>query len=1198
MSPINTVLIANRGEIAVRAARTLRRMGIRSIAIYTHDDPHHSSFTDLKCLLDGTSLSETYLNIEKIVRIAKDAGHGVDAVIPGYGFLSEDPVFATAVEEAGLVWIGPTPEQMRELGFKDNARRLAMKLGIPIPSGSECIPGKNVEDAIALARTFGWPVMLKHFSGGGGKGTALCENEQDFRNAFARLNQESECEGGLFIEQCIPHARHIEVQILGNGKGDVFAIGDRDCSAQRRQQKIFEECPAPFVPESTREAMKSAALRMAASVSYRGVGTAEFLLEANSGGWFFLEFNVRLQVEHGVTEAVFEVDLVECMVNIARNIELFDVARVPRGVAFEARMYAESPVQDFRPSTGKLLQADFSSAKDVRVDTWISPRVEVTASYDPLLAKVIAWGESREEAACKLDAALSTIRIIGVETNIHYLRHVLRIPTATITTRGLENIPYTSPIIEVLEPGGATSVQDGYARVGWGEGIPPSGPMDSLSFRCANMLVGNDLRAAALECTERGPVLRFHCARTVILMGGRVEALVDGEPAPMAEAFLVEAGKTLAIGMVKSGRRVYLAVSGGINVPWVLGSRSTFPLGKLGGLNGRMLKPGDLLWLFYSDSQKVKNLTKAQSLASMAISPPYVNIPESNPVAPTVWRVGAMAGPHSTPEFITPPSLQELFSANWAVHYNSSRLGVRLTGPSPKWARATGGNAGLHPSNIHDSPYAIGSISFTGDAAVVLTCDGPSLGGFVVFAVILQSEMWKIGQARPGDIVQLVVVSEAQSSVPSEMSQRVHSADRIRIDGNLMLRTTIIGQSPDSLLCRPAGGCAVLLEFGTEDGFDIRQTMRIAELMEAHRKRPIPHVVDLVAGVRTLLVRHDTTHSRFVIRNLEKCLESITAASQLSPNFPSRVVELPLAFDDMRSRAAVDRYAATIRREAPYLPSNVDFLNTLNFADSIDTQESSVEDVLLRSEFLVLGLGDVFLGSPLAVPLDPRHRLLGTKYSPTRTSTPRGSVGIGGQYLCVYAAEGGPGGYQLVARTVGNIWDEAKAWSGSLSMPEDVARLHSSAEEEGGAQAPWMFRILDRIRFYPVDEAVLDDAERNGTEADLVKIEDGTFDVAAYEMWLAENCKESLRIERERKEHAERLGFDKALSESVGSIGNEVNSALRNTESEAGDTEPADGVRVKAGMPGRCLKYLVSVGDTVAVGDVLVSSNLGLKPVQ
>jgi urea carboxylase / allophanate hydrolase len=351
-----------------------------------------------------------------------------------------------------------------------------------------------------------------------------------------------------------------------------------------------------------------------------------------------------------------------------------------------------------------------------------------------------------------------------------------------------------------------------------------------------------------------------------------------------------------------------------------------------------------------------------------------------------VWRVAVIPDPHGTPDYFTDSSFSCLFTSEWTVHYNSNRLGVRFSGPKPGWARSTGGEAGLHPSNIHDSPYPVGGISFTGDEAVVLTCDGPSLGGFVVSATVVSADMWKMGQVRPGDKLQFVPFAteqavETTSAVATSLNNLrllvTNLAKSVPAPTDLALKTPNIGTDENKIIVRQAGDCAILLEFGQHDGFNLRQTIQIADFIARHEETPMAGIEELAPGVRSFLVTYQRGMLPSFLDVLSRQSKAVIENLQQNQRFPTRRVKLPFVFDDESSRAAVKRYAATIRESAPYLPSNVDFLQDLNFSH----RQDSVEKVLHSSTFLVLGLGDVFLGSPCAVPLDPRQRHFGTKYN-------------------------------------------------------------------------------------------------------------------------------------------------------------------------------------------------------------------------
>jgi urea carboxylase len=334
-----------------------------------------------------------------------------------------------------------------------------------------------------------------------------------------------------------------------------FSLGERDCSAQRRNQKIVEETPAPNLPDATRAALWETACRLGETVSYESAGTVEYLYDAATGAFYFLEVNTRLQVEHGVTEEVNGVDLVEWMVRqAAGEMPPLDQASIkPRGASIQVRLYAEDPGRDFRPSSGLLTHVAWP--KDTRIETWVESGSEVSPFYDPMLAKIIATGETRDEALAKLQAALDATEIGGLETNLGYLRQLSRLDTLArgeMLTRTLQSFAYKADTIEVLIPGTQTTIQDWPGRVGyWAVGVPPSGPMDPLSFRFANRLVGNDEGAAAIETTLSGPTLKFNSDTVICLGGAELAATLDGEPMPYWQAFAVKAGQVLKVGGVK-----------------------------------------------------------------------------------------------------------------------------------------------------------------------------------------------------------------------------------------------------------------------------------------------------------------------------------------------------------------------------------------------------------------------------------------------------------------------------------------------------------------------------------------------------------------------------------------------------------------------------------------------------------------------
>lgn len=1161
------VLIANRGEIACRILRTLHKMNIETVAIYSDADAHapHVRDADIALRLDGNTVADTYLNGEEILRLAESAS--VDAIIPGYGFLSENADFARVVEERGMVWVGPTPVQMSELGLKHRARAIAAEAGVPTVPGSSGLIG-SLEDAVVEARRIGFPLMLKSTAGGGGIGLRRCTDFKSLEEAFEgvkRLAAANFADSGVFLERFIQNARHVEVQVLGDGTGRVFAAGERDCSLQRRHQKVVEEAPALMVPADVRDSMRGAAVKLASAVKYRSVGTVEFIYDSDSQEFYFLEVNTRLQVEHPITEAVTGLDLVECMIRIARQDceGLFDKSQddiVPSGVSVEVRVYAEDPVRSFQPCSGRISAVDFPEG--LRVDTWIEVGTDVSTSYDPMLAKLIASGKDRHEVLSRLSQGLAHTRIDGVRNNLEYLRQIVSSPmfqSGSYTTRSLDTFQFISPCMQVVEPGGLITVQDFPGRTGlWSIGVPPSGPMDDFSLRLANRLVGNDEGSAGLECTLHGPSLKFYYETVVAVTGAKCPVQVDEESVGTHQTLRIRPGQVLRIGALETGYRIYVAIAGGIDVPSVMGSRATFELAKLGGLDGRKLERGDVLQLNIHSVLKPSSRT-LQTAMSVPI-----------PLQPSAhWKIGVIPGPHGVPDMFTREGIQSLFGSEWSVHYNSNRLGIRLKGTRPQWARKTGGTAGLHPSNIHDAPYSIGSVSFTGDEAIVLTADGPSLGGFVVFCVVASAELWKLGQVRPGDTIKLEPIDierafKLETAVlrcladfttpqalkgPSEKVQALEPEDVSVVVGEFSHNAT-------KIVVRQAGDRAMLLEFGDEiAGFQIRQSLEILAFIQHHEAHPIPGVEELSPGVHTLHVKYaPQTHPKLVFSLLLEHMKSYTTSSKVQ----SREISLPFVSRDSITQAAVDRYSATIRSEAPWLPSNVDFLEQLNGIDDLS-------GVIQGSTFLVLGLGDVFLGSPCAVPLDPRHRLFGTKYNPSRSYTPRGAVGIGGQYMCIYATDS-PGGYQLVGRTI-DIWDPRRVQAIEMAKGGSRAPLMST-------DSPWLFCLFDRIRFYRISEADLD----SKPFGELVQISEGVLDVAEYEAWLVDNREDIARTAE---------GFTKAR-DSAPFLDDLVRPFEPTVHTSRIDTSEFRGERVRAPMPGRCWKVLVKDRQEVKQGEIVV----------
>ncbi|MBZ3911944.1 5-oxoprolinase/urea amidolyase family protein [Streptomyces acidiscabies] len=1070
----DTLLIANRGEIAARIIRTARQLGLRTVAVYSDPDraSPHVRLADEAVRLGPAPAKDSYLNPDLVLKAAQDTGAG--AIHPGYGFLSENADFARRCEAAGIVFVGPTPTHLDLFGAKHTARAAAQAAGVPLAPGTDLLP--SLEVALEQAESIGYPVMLKATGGGGGIGMSACRTPQDLTAAWEsvhRVAAASFSSAGVFLERLVEHARHVEVQVFGDGTGKVVTFGDRDCSLQRRNQKVIEEAPAPGLPDHIRHQLTASAHDLCASVAYRSAGTVEFVYDATREEAYFLEVNTRLQVEHPVTEEIYGVDLVAWMLRLAQgDRNIVRTPPQPRGHAVEARLYAEDPTREHRPSAGLLTRVAYPDG--VRVDGWVETGTEVTTAYDPMLAKVIAHGTDRADALRRLSEALAGTRVDGIETNLGLLRAALEqgeFRSAAHSTATLTTVTDPTPRIEVVSAGTLTTVQDWPGRTGhWQVGVPPSGPMDDRSFRAGNLALGNPEGTAGLECTLQGPELRFTHAARVCVTGAPAPVTVDGAEAPQWEPVTVPAGGVLKVGApTEHGLRTYVLFAGGLDVPEFLGSASTFTLGRFGGHGGRTLRPGDVL--------------HPNCIATGEKTPHPVNSPAFN----STWHLAVTEGPHAAPEFFTEADIHDFYAADWKVHFNSARTGVRLVGPKPRWSRTDGGEAGLHPSNIHDTPYSVGAVDYTGDMPVLLGPDGPSLGGFVCPATIHSTERWKLGQLRPGDTVRFTPV-DPTGAARAEI-----------VDGGILARE-------GDVTYRRSGDDNLLVEFGPMH-LDLALRIRVHALMEAVTRAAIEGVTDLTPGIRSLQIKTDPNRLPLpeLLARTRELASALPPTDQLT--VPSRTIHLPLSWDDPATREAIARYMAGVRDDAPWCPWNIEFIRRVNGLATPDDVHRTVFD----AEYLVLGLGDVYLGAPVATPLDPRHRLVTTKYNPARTWTAENSVGIGGAYLCIYGMEG-PGGYQFVGRTT-QVWSP---WQ------------QRGAFEPG---KPWLLRFFDRIKWYPVDADELLDLRADITSGRFVpRVEEGTFSLAEYERFITEHADSITEFRRTQQQAfaSERQAWEEA----------------------------------------------------------------------
>ncbi|MED5460411.1 MAG: 5-oxoprolinase/urea amidolyase family protein, partial [Pseudomonadota bacterium] len=524
----------------------------------------------------------------------------------------------------------------------------------------------------------------------------------------------------------------------------------------------------------------------------------------------------------------------------------------------------------------------------------------------------------------------------------------------------------------VIAPGTLTTIQDFPGRQGhWDVGVPPSGPFDDWSFRLGNRLLDNPTDAAGLEITLQGPTLRFHRATQVVIAGAKLPASLDGNPINHWEVIDVPAGATLTLGKATAGARAYLLVRGGIECPQYLGSRSTFTLGQFGGHGGRALRSGDML--------ELPTLMPAPSRTlDNALAPAIGKGSES------VTEIAVLYGPHGAPDFFTDSDIERFFDHEWEVHYNSSRTGVRLIGPRPEWARADGGEAGLHPSNIHDNAYAFGTIDFTGDMPVILGPDGPSLGGFVCPATVVRAERWKLGQLTAGDKVRFVPVTltTARALEARQLTQLASLAPIPNVAltterASPILRDVPASEAGERVVYRRAGDDFLLIEFGPME-LDIALRFRVHAWMLWLREHPLTGLRELTPGIRSLQVHFEPLELSLddLLVHLQQAEQALVDVESLEVE--SRIVHLPLSWDDPACQEAIDKYQRSVRPDAPWCPSNLDFIRRINALES----EQQVRDIVFNARYLVMGLGDVYLGAPVATPLDPRHRLVTTKYNP------------------------------------------------------------------------------------------------------------------------------------------------------------------------------------------------------------------------
>ncbi|RDI76657.1 hypothetical protein Vi05172_g13363 [Venturia inaequalis] len=1145
MEKIKTLLIANRGEITVRIIKTAKNLGIKTISVYTEPDAasKHVSDADDAYLLIGTP-STAYTDGDQIIKLAKEKG--VDAIIPGYGFLSENAGFARQVTAAGIVWVGPSPESIEEFGIKHVARELAEKAGVPIVPGTKGLV-KDEEDAVRAAEELGFPVMLKATGGGGGMGLITANTADEVRDGFKKVTSRGEAlfkNPGVFIERYYAASRHIEVQVFGNGQGKAIHFGERECSIQRRHQKVIEECPSPFVEQhlELRQKLGSAAVSLAESIKYGSAGTVEFLVDDKTGDYFFLEMNTRLQVEHGITELCYNIDLVELMLRQAdlqlagkhglRNEELASMQPSgPKGCAIEVRVYAENPLRDYAPSPGLLQKVEWPSDPSARIDTWVFTGARISPNYDPMIAKVMFHSDTRSGAIEGMTRLLKESRMCGPPTNLEFLVEIMsdaEFRKGNTLTSFLDHFKYHPPAIDVISAGAYTLIQDLPARPAVGRGIPHSGPMDPVAFQIANMLVGNSRGKEGLEITLSGPELRFLSSAVIALTGASMDATIDGKSMPMWTRVHVDAGQKIKIGKTTAaGCRSYLAIYGGFpDVAEYFGSKSTSPLVAIGGNQGRALAPGDLLTI----------TTDLYEPADKEISLPE----ELRPSYSKHWEIAAMVGPHDE-GYIVSEDIDMLYDKHWKVSHNASRSGIRLVGPVPKWARKDGGEGGAHPSNLIEYGYPIGGLNWTGDDPCIFPVDCPNFGGFICSTTVVRADWWKLGQIKAGDTMQYKRVDleqalELRQSVERYLFQVeeaiIHrkgdyggmkifrTIDRLRNQYHpeqkaVLWQRAAQGNQP-KVTYRQGGDDHVLVEYG-EESFDLNHRCRVTALEKLLTSEEAPEwlrkdLINTVSCCNSVTLFYNGLHMprSKLIAHLQSLEDQLGDLSKIK--VPSRLFRLPISFESKAQDQAIKRYTETQRPHAPYLPSNLDFVAQNN---ALTPQE--LKNIYLTGQMMVVEVG-FFCGNTCSLPIDPRHRLSCPKQNPSRVFTPEGTVSWGGSCMSIYPVDS-PGGYQMTGRTV-PCWDLFGYKKGFSPT------------------RPWLFQDFDILTYYQVSERDLDgmlrDFKAGKFTFEFVHVE---FDMAEHNALLQSTAAEVARrrakqaIAQEKMTEAEAASIAKWQSE-------------------------------------------------------------------
>ncbi|KAF1361833.1 hypothetical protein EJ07DRAFT_164311 [Lizonia empirigonia] len=1158
MDKLQTVLVANRGEIAVRICRTAKKLGVKTIAIYSEADAasQHVRDADEAVLLPGSNAT-AYTDESAILKIASKKG--ADAIVPGYGFLSENAPFARQVSEAGLVWVGPSPEAIEAFGVKHTARDLAAKADVPIVPGTKGLV-KDEEEAAKEAERIGFPVMLKATGGGGGMGLITCDNVKEVREGFKMVQSRGQTlfkNPGVFIEKYFPASHHIEVQVFGNGLGQAIHFGERECSIQRRQQKVIEECPSPFVerhPE-LRQKLGDAAVRLSESIKYGSAGTVEYLVDDKTGDFFFLEMNTRLQVEHGITELCYNVDLVELMLRQA-DAQLAGKGGIdgsvlkqmqpskPSGAAIEARIYAENPLRDYAPSPGLLQKVKWKDVPGSRVDTWVLTGSRITPNYDPLIAKAMAHSDSRDETISRMKDLLAGSLISGPPTNLEFLVQILddsRFASGETITIFLKDFEFAPHAIDVISAGAYTLIQDLPGRPTVGKGIPHSGPMDPMAFQIANMLVGNPRGTEGLEITLSGPELRFVGPAIVALCGAPMEATLDGSEFPMWTNVKIDAGQRLKIGKtIAEGCRSYLAIYGGLPaIADYFGSKSTSPLVAIGGYQGRQLAPGDLL----------------QITADLPSDIETVTLPERLRLSyKTDWEISAMVGPHDEGYF-TPEDIKMIYDTKWKVSHNASRSGIRLVGPVPKWARKDGGEGGAHPSNLVEYGYPLGTLNWTGDDPCIFPLGQLKAGNTLKYVRIGLEDALKKRKCNDKflDSIEQAVRNKSSFDDIDNLQAGHVNFHECEIGKAIIWEKAATADTPQ-VRYHQGGDDHLLVEYGNES-FDLNHRCRVTALENGLNSSDTPESIksnlyNTVGCCTTLLIYYNGAKlpRSELVSHLQKLEEGF--GNLRSTKVPTRVFKLPISFESKLQDEATERYMTNQRPHAPYLPDNLSFVAKNN---AFTPQQ--LKDIYLTGQFMAVVVG-FFCGNTVSLPVDPRQRMTAPKMNPSRVFTPEGTVGWAGSCMSIYPVDS-PGGYQMTGRT------------------------------PGFERTPWIFKDFDILTFYQVSEQELDDLlSKFRVGKYTFEYEEVMFDMADHNKMLHDTAEEAKKIRAKQAEAQEEM--TKAENESLERWRKEkVENQVDESTVEKLLDDPSIS-SVEAPVDANVWKVEVKEGDTVEEGSVIV----------